>query len=142
MTSIEPGNLFSAKFSPLVSVKEGVKLCLHLARESLSAVVRGAGGDHQVSPGHGLGLLVLLVSEEECVPPRQLEPGTEDDLEPAAVKLSRGLDRDEDVFLTYPLATGDTGHCGGLESLEQDASALITECPGDIISGVKMIAGH
>ena len=96
-----------------------------------------------MSPCHGLGLLVLLVSEEECVPPRQLEPGAEDDPEPAAVKLSRGLDRDEDVFLTYPpAAAGDTGHCGGLESLEQDASALITECPGDIISGVMMIAGH
>ena len=80
-----------------------------------------------------------MVSEEESVPPRQLEPGAEDDLEPAAVKLSRGLDGDEDVFLTYPLAAG---HCGGLESLEQNASALITECPRDIISGVKMTAGH
>ena len=95
-----------------------------------------------MSPGQSLGLLVLLVSEEECVPPRQLEPGAEDDLEPAAVKLSRGLDRDEDVFLTYPLAAEDTGHCGGLESLQQKASALITECPGDIISGVKMTTGH
>ena len=83
---------FSLPFSPLVRVKEGVKLCLHLAAERLSAVVRGAGSDHQVSPSQGLGLRVLLVSEEECVPPGQLKPGTEDDPETASVKLGRGLD--------------------------------------------------
>ena len=98
-------------------------------------MVGGAGGDHQVAPGQSRGLRVLLVSEEEGVPPGQLEPGAEDHLEPVAVKLSRGLDGDEDVFLTYPPAAG-------LESPEQDASALITEWPGDIISGVRMTAGH
>ena len=45
-----------------------------------------------MSPSQGLGLRVLLVSEEECVPAGQLEPGAEDDPETAPVKLSRGLD--------------------------------------------------
>ena len=69
-----------------------VKLCLHLARQSLSAVVRRTLSHHQVTMSSLASLTVLTISEEPGVPLGQLEPGLQDHGQPGLVELSAGLD--------------------------------------------------
>ena len=73
--------IMKKSLSPFIRFKKHIKLCLHLARQRLSAVVWRTRGHHQMSPSGRRGHLVLRVSEEEGVPPGQLEPGLEDDAE-------------------------------------------------------------
>ena len=79
------------KYLPLAGFYEGVELCLHLAGEGLPAVVRLAGGDHQVASSGCRGFGVSQVCEEESVGGGQLEPGLQNHVQPSVVELLAGL---------------------------------------------------
>jgi len=85
---------------PFIRSEKHVKLCLHLAGQRLPAVIRRTVCHQEMASSGCRGHLVLLVREEEGVPPGQLEPGLEDDSQSRLVKLTTGLDGDEDVILT------------------------------------------